>query len=875
MEIFVEKNRAKSKRKTKKERSKFKRVLILTLILLSFSAILVASLGLTFSFLSFKDEIKSITRADIYTKLYSIPEPTFFLSKDGEIIAELFERYTEIVKFDEIPPHIVYAFLAAEDDAFFKHKSIDLKAIMRAALKNLKEMKIVQGGSTITQQLARNLFLSRERTIPRKIKEILYAIKIEKELTKEEIFSLYVSTIFFGNGSWGLKSAARNYFGKPISQLTIAEAALLASLPKSPVYYSPIKYPEKARKRQVWVLQRMKELGFISEKEYEDAIREKIKVYAWQSKFTKYFWFTEHIRRELVKMFGNDEDEIKRGYRVITTLHPECYIYAQDALRRGLERIEIINGKDFARDIREIAIRITPQVVAVSFPDGENIYELDEKIYIGKIEEVRTARNLMVRVKAREITPEEVINREFTPGEVTQKDVPHEKIISEKKGKEEQKAVEKEYKDGYIIPEIVDFRGIKNFREGDTIVLRKCDGPDKNEYFCPIPKSVDVEGAIVVLSATDGEVLCMVGGYDISKSQFIRSVQAKRQIGSAVKPLIYTAALETGLFNPATLIGDYPIIFEYKLEVGETEEWKPKDMSSFRGFVTLQEALAKSINAATVRVAHKIGLNKISETLARFGINEKVEDYTISIGSISLTPLELAAAHTPFANGGIRKEPYFIKRIEKNGDTIFEWENKEKEEDRIMSPQLAFVMTWMMRNVILHGTGQRAKVLNIPVAGKTGTSDMGRDAWFIGFTPEVVVVVWVGKDDFTTIGNIHTGAYVALPIFVNFMMKYKELLKKKDFDVPEGIEFAKIDPLTGEISSEKFYVMAFSEDNTPWSKAGTTSTDESSKIEINEIDKNTQEGGEKIGEEQRKEGKEEKEERKEKQEKKELDFWLF
>jgi len=498
-------------------------------------------------------------------------------------------------------------------------------------------------------------------------------------------------------------------------------------------------------------------------------------VWSWDGGFTRYFWSLEQVRREFIGLIGNEE-EIKRGYKVFTTLDEDCYEYAETALRWGIERVEILNGKPPLTDPEKI--KVSPRLKSVIFPSGEE-KEFEEK-------------DRLFSAEVMQITP--------TGIKATIYDIQQENQ-SDKKEKEEK--LKNNPRIGFISPEFADV-----LKPGQKIIARKC--PDEN-FFCPIPESVELEGAIIVLSPKSGDILCLVGGYDFSKSQFIRATQAKRQVGSAIKPIVYTAAIESGLFTPATQVEDTPVIFEWKGEgvnESEVQEWAPKNFEGFVGHITLQEALAKSINAATVRVANRIGLQTIIAMMKKLGIDVSGENYdlTIALGSISLSPLEIARAYTPFANGGKLVKTKIISKVEKAGNIIFEEEN---EEQKVLSDQTAFIMTWMMRNVVLHGTGWRAKVLRVPVAGKTGTSNNGRDTWFIGFTPEIVVAVWVGKDDFTPIGSrVSAGPTVALPIFVEFMKKYQQKLKGEDFKVPDGVAFAKIDPKTGEISDSQYYIMA-------------------------------------------------------------------
>jgi penicillin-binding protein 1A len=798
--------------KTIRRREKLLKVAYISILLIGIST---GTLGFISYFkpeiiVSFFEKINkdTINREEVLSKFYSIPEPTFFISRNQKIIGTIFERYKEPVKYEDIPPYVIKAFIAAEDEDFFSHKGINPKAIIRAAINNIREGRIVQGGSTITQQLAKNLFLSHQRTFDRKLKEIGYAIKIERAMTKEEIISLYLSSIYFGNGAWGIKAAARNYFKKDLKDLTLAEAALLAALPRSPVYYSPIRYPDLARKRQIWVLGRMKELGFITESEYEKAKNEKIKVWSWDGGFTKYFWSLEQVRREFLNLIG-DEEEIKRGYKVFTTLDEDCYEYAETALRWGIERVEILNGKPPLTSTEKI--KMSPRLKSLIFPSGEEReFEEKDRLFLA-----------------------EVIQISSTGIKATIYD-----IQKENQGNNDRKD-NNNPRTGFISPEFAEV-----LKTGQKIIVRKC--PDEN-FFCPIPEKVELEGAIIAISPKNGDILCLVGGYDFSKTHFIRATQAKRQVGSAIKPIVYTAAIESGLFTPATQVEDTPVIFEWKGEganESEVQEWAPKNFEGFVGHITLQEALAKSINAATVRVANRIGLQTIIDMMKKLGIDVSGANYdlTIALGSISLSPLEIARAYTPFANGGKLVKTKIINKVEKAGNIIFEEENQEQ---KVLSDQTAFIMAWMMRNVVLHGTGWRAKVLKVPVAGKTGTSNNGRDTWFIGFTPEIVVAVWVGKDDFIPIGSrASAGPTVALPIFVEFMKKYQRKLKGEDFKVPDGVAFAKIDPKTGELSNSNYYIMAlpqsFFQDST------TKEEEEKSKSENENEEKNSKEENKQI-----------------------------
>ena len=725
-------------------------------------------------------EIEAPKRDELKKFIDSLPSPTVFYSSDGKEIARFYSRYVELVDWNELPDHVIFAFLAAEDAEFFKHKGVSLRGILRALWQNIRKRKIVAGGSTITQQLVRNLFITPERTLSRKIREIIWALKLEKELSKEEILTLYLSSIYFGNGAWGIKSAAQNYFHKSVSELTLAEAALLAALPKSPVYYSPLKYPKRARVRQLWVLRRMLEEGFITPSEYEKAVNERFFVYWWDNPFDDYFWFSEHVRRELVEMFG--EENYKRGYKVYTTMTTECYRWAQHALRVAIERAEIINGKPILQKIGGVK---TGKKEKMLFPDGKIFYKPSQRFWEGEVVDVKKVKGKFYKVKVKYEVWQNGVTSTLT---------------------------------GTIHPEITKF---VKFEVGQKVVVRRC----FMSFLCPVPEKIELEGAMVVMDVKTGDVLCMIGGYSPEKSQFIRSVQARRQVGSAFKPFVYLVALQRG-FSPITLIKDAPVIISSRdadfsdiifskdirrFQDRGTDIWKPKNFDYFRGYVTLQEALAKSLNTATVRVAMRIGIKPIFEFLRSVGIlyNDIPADLTIALGSLSLSPIDLAKLYSIFPSGGKIVEPRFIKSIYYNGKV---WDFPIKSE-RIVDEKTAFLMTWMLKNVVEHGTGWRARFLvkryKVQIGAKTGTTDDGKDAWFAAFTPDIVVVVWIGRDDFKPIGEeAHTGSAVAAPAFVEFMLHYMKHIPKGDFKVPAGIVFAKVDPRKGIISEKNYYIMA-------------------------------------------------------------------
>ncbi len=600
-------------------------------------------------------------------KNYSPSTVTKIFSEEGEVIGKFFYEKREVVSLDRIPNHLIQAFIAGEDARFFQHKGLDYLAILRALFKNIFSGEIVQGGSTITQQVVKSLLLSPEKSFARKIREAILAYKIERYLTKEEILFLYLNQIYLGHGAYGIAAAAENYFGKTIEELTIAESALLAGLPQAPSKNSPYHHPQQAKKRQVYILNRMVEEGFISSNE---AIKAAQAPYITRNKekpsIEKALHFVEYIRRYVEEKYGKDA-LYKNGLQVFTTIDLHFQRTAQEAMEAGLKEIE-------------------------------------------KREKYPSA------------------NMPFTP-----------------------------------------------------------------------------EGALVCFDLETGYVKAVVGGRDFKKSQFNRATQARRQTGSAFKPIVYASALDKG-FTPASIIVDSPIVFEW-----EDKKWKPKNFEGkFSGPTTLRNALTHSVNIVTVKIAQEVGIDYIRDYAKKLGISSALhDDLSMALGSSSISLYELSKAYAVFANQGNLFKPIFIKKIlDREGNLLEEnlplfYSEGSSQEEQILTPQTAFLMTYLLQGVVQHGTGWRARSLGRPVAAKTGTTDQFMDAWFIGYTPELITGIWVGFDEERSLGENETGARAASPIWVTFMSKILKDKPIKDFPVPEGVEFMKIDPQTGQVSLGK------------------------------------------------------------------------
>jgi len=622
--------------------------------------IVVAGVG---SYVYFGHDLPSIENL----KNYKPPAVTKIYSEDGEAIGEFFTEKREVVSLDRIPNHLIQAFVAGEDARFFQHKGLDYWAILRAFLRNIFSGEIVQGGSTITQQVVKSLLLSPEKSFIRKIREAILAFKIEKYLSKEEILYLYLNQIFLGHGAYGVAVAAETYFGKPVEELNLAESALLAGLPQAPSKYSPYHHPDQAKRRQTYILGRMVEVGMIPYRESMKALQAPLLYRNKQTSFMeKAPYFVEYVRRHIEERYGR-EALLKNGFQVYTTLDLNFQSVAQEAVESGL------------------------------------------------------------------------------------------------------KEVEKRHK----------------YSSGNG--------------------SSRPEGGLICFDLETGYVKTMVGGRDYRRSQFNRTTQAQRQTGSAFKPIVYASALDKG-YTPVSVVIDAPIVFEFG-----NKRWKPKNFNEkYWGPTTLRNALTHSINIVTVKIAQDIGVEYIRGYAKNLGISSPLhENLSMALGSSSISLYELTKAYAVFPHQGKRFKPIFIKKIlDRDGNLLEEnlpldFPGELNQEEQVISPQTAYLMTHLLQDVVESGTGWRARTLGRPAAGKTGTTDQFLDAWFIGYTPELITGVWVGFDEERSLGENETGARAASPIWVQFMSKVLKDKSVKDFEVPEGIEFAKVDPKTGQISSGK------------------------------------------------------------------------
>jgi penicillin-binding protein 1A len=567
----------------------------------------------------------------------------------NELIDEFFLEDRKIIRYENIPEMVVQAFVAAEDARFFQHRGFDMQSISRAFLKNLAAGRIVQGGSTITQQVAKSMFLTPERSYIRKIREAVLAYKIDRYLTKEEILTLYLNQIYLGHGTYGIEAAAQGYFGKSARQLTLPEASLLAGLPKAPSTYSPFLSMEKARQRQAYVLDRMLEDGYIIQQQRDRVLAMPIHLRSVRPKDKVAAYFIENVRRYIQEKYGSDV-LYKEGLEIYTTLDLSMQKHARDAVERGLQELDTRQG--------------------------------------------------------------------YTSGRS--------------------------------------------------------------------------QGALLCMDVKTGAIRAMVGGRDFSKSEFNRATQSKRQPGSAFKPLIYTAAFDKGM-TPAMKLVDEPLV--YRDIAGNV--WEPKNYDeTFRGPTTLRYALAHSRNIITIKLLQEIGIDYAAAYASNLGITSPLgRNLSLALGTSEVTLQEMVRAFGVLANEGKKTTPFFIKKIVDRTGHVFE-ESQVKVE-QVIDPRIAFMATYVMQDVVEVGTGRGVKSIGRPVAGKTGTTNDVRDAWFIGFTPSLVTGVWVGFDQEQSLGKQEVGGRAAAPIWLYFMERALQGKPVEVFPVPPGIVFSRIDPTTG------------------------------------------------------------------------------
>lgn len=710
---------------------------------------------------------------------------TTVYSDDNRKIAEFYKERRIVVPLSKIPVQLQKAFIAAEDARFYKHQGIDFFSIIRAFIKNIEAGAIVQGGSTITQQVTKSFLLTPERSYERKIKEAILAYRIDKAFTKEEVLYLYLNQIYLGHGAYGVEAAAENYFGKSVSELNLAECAILAGLPQAPSRYSPFRFPERAKQRQIYVLNRMLAEGFINNTEVTEAIDVKMDIKPRRNWYIEEVpIYTEHIRRYVEKKYGKDA-LYTQGLKIYAAVNIEMQKAARKEIEKGLRDL------DHRRGYRGPETRLAPEEIE-GFNDERQALLMENPLT-----DDTTTKGVVIDVNDKSGTA--TVRMGDARGILSIEDIgwarkPNPNLAFYQARIKKVSRVLK-------IGDVIQVRVIKKQESADLWELS-------------LEQIPDAQSALLCIEAETGLVKVMVGGRDFMESQFNRAIQSRRQPGSAFKPIIYAAALDKG-FTAATEIIDAPIVFED--EVNDFT-WKPKNYGKkFYGPTLLREALTKSRNVVTIKILQKIGIDYCIDYARKLGIeSELARDLSIALGSSGVSLLELVNAYAVFANQGYLVEPAFITKIEDRFGNILEEMNPSRE--RVIDKSTAYIMTSLLESVVKEGTGKRVKALKRPVAGKTGTTNDLQDAWFVGYTPRFISGVWVGFDNGRTLGKGETGSRTASPIWLGFM---DAVLKEKPvrvFQVPEGVVFAKIDAKTGLLpipESQKTLFECFKEGTVP------------------------------------------------------------
>ena len=715
-----------------------------------------------------------------FLKNYKPPISSKLYSSNGQLLSEFSSEKRIFVPYNSIPNLVTNSFLSAEDKNFFKHPGVDAKGVLRAVINNISNIltsKRLEGASTITQQVAKNFLLSNEVSIDRKIKEAILAFRIERALTKQRILELYLNQIYLGEGSYGIASASLQYFDKPISELNYPEAALLAALPKAPSRYNPYKNIELAKFRRNLVLKNLYDNSYINIDEFKKFSDQNIKLRKRKSVYLENSnYYVEDIRKLIVDEYGFDK-VYKQGFTINTPLNLDLQEKATASLRKGLIKFDkkkgwrgpLLNKKfnhEWSKNLKD--------------------YKLEDSIG-WKLSIVKKINRFSLEI--------ETLNGV----------------------------------DGIIEFSSIDWTK-KNFEElfriGDIIYAEKI--KDNKFDLRQLPK---VNGAIIVMDPYTGRILALSGGFSFKNSEFNRATQALRQPGSAFKPFVYALALENG-YTPATLILDAPIVFD---QGEDLKLWKPENYGKkFYGPSTLRTGVEKSRNLMTVRIAQNLGINKIAEFAKELNIyNNPEELLSLSLGSSETTLLKLTTAYSSFVNGGKLINPKFIDRIQDSeGNTIFNSENRQCEGcdqisylskkipkiknnfQQIISKETAYQMTSILEGTVKRGTAKGLKDLNLDLAGKTGTTNKNTDTWFVGFSSNYVIGVYVGYDEPSSLGRYETGASTAMPIFKDFVKNSVKKESARPFKIPNGIKMLVVNSKTGERASyndEAIIIEAFKE----------------------------------------------------------------
>lgn len=752
------------------------------------------------------------------------------------VIGEFFKERRYLIPYEQIPEKLVQAFISAEDDQFFSHQGVNLTSIMRAAFANFRAGHVVQGGSTITQQVAKSLLLTPERSFVRKAKELILANQIERNLTKQQILYLYLNQIYLGHGAYGVQAAAKVYFDKDVSKLDVAECAMIAGMPQAPGKYSPHLNPKKAKERQLYVLRRMYENQFLKQDEFDEAAKEKLKVHGEVDVNPKYSpYFIETLRRQIVEKYG-DRALYEDGLQITVDIDPALMKTAGKAVREGLRAIDRRNGyrgaikkikkdEDIEKWINDGRIRLVIEELGYDVLLPEGVIDTIEAVKFAGMKQEGDLLKIdsIYQGVVTSLDPKSKVA--IVNVGVVKTELPMSELTWARPGISQPSQI-------LTRGDVVQIRVIK--REGDRIIV----GLDQD---------TEIQGALFAMNALTGQVLAVEGGFNFAKSEFNRALQAQRQMGSAFKPMIFSAALEKG-YTPATIIVDAPIVYNDE----ESGKWKPANFEEkFYGDTTFRQALIKSRNIPTIKIVQDVGVGYVSEFAQRIGMPSTLpKDLSVSLGSGTISLAELTRAYAIYPRFGRKIYPIYYTMVKDRDGKLLE-ENKvpplkpideimrqvaaetpptspatpvsgesaesssvplvssapplptyplRADPEQVLDPRVAFVASHLMKEVVSYGTGAEAKKLGRPAAGKTGTTNEYQDAWFMGYSTTIVAGAWVGYDTQKPIGKGETGARAALPIWLDFMREAVKNQPESDFEIPPGVVFASIHPQTGKLA---------------------------------------------------------------------------
>lgn len=767
-----------NKNKKGKKRSKLRIILYVIGAMFALGIIGVISIVVYIYILSLQ-----LPSTDEFSK-FKYTEPMVVYDAKGNIIAELGAERRYPVSIEQMPPYVYQAVVAVEDARFYEHSGIDPWGIARAMVSNIKAGRMVEGGSTLTQQLVKVIYLSPERKLKRKIKEAIIAYRLDKELSKEKILELYLNQVNFGRGAYGIQAAAINYFGKDVKDLTIAEAAMIAGIPKGPSIYAPHLNMKRAVNRRNHVLKRMLEVNYITQEEYDRSINETVKLAeSIPLRLRHAGYFMDYVHKYIEEDL-KIEDAQNKGIKVFTTLNLDYQIAAENALIKNL--MDIAKREGYQGPLGKILIENDEDVEETEDTADNNI--IDEESDNNSVKFIRLDNDVPSYLK----------------------DLGYQKAVVTEVNKTTLKIKLSDNSEGTINFKNNDWittakkRKAKSFQDvfavDDMIYVSSILKDNKSTGVYMIEQNPDLEGAVVSINPQTGEIYAMAGGMSYFKSFFNRAVQARRQVGSTFKPLVYSAAYESGYY-PMSVFYDTPVIQESGKE-GE-EDWRPKNFDGqFTGEMTLERALQLSNNSVTIKLAQKIGIKKIIRYAKLFGFTGDIPvDLSVSLGSLSASPLELAFAYSTFANQGKRPvKPFFVTRVaDIDNKTLFEFQQPELTE--VLDEKSASLITDSLIKVVEKGGAWRSRnAVNRMLGGKTGTSNDSKDGWFAGVLPNLVTVAWVGYDDYRKMGDYAVGGNTSQYIFIDYFNSINELVPLALFPAPVNAAYFKVNKETNQIT---------------------------------------------------------------------------